>query len=179
MEDFFTELLGLHKSSHTIEAGQMCARAVVVFFAALAMLRLSGKRTFGSNSPFDVVVKIMLGAVLSRAVVAASPFGATLLASLVIVALHRLLAWAAFHSHAVGRFIKGSTYILVEHGQIRHDNLRKNYLSEKDLWEGLRKSGHVDSLTDAETVWLERDGTISVILTVDGKGFRSKEDANG
>jgi uncharacterized membrane protein YcaP (DUF421 family) len=163
MEDFFTPLLGLHESAQTIGTGQMCARAVVVSFAALAMLRVSGKRTFGSNSPFDIVVKIMLGAILSRAVAAASPFGATLLASLVMVAMHRLLAWAAFHSHLVGRFIKGSAYVLAEDGQIHYDNLRRNYLSEKDLLEGVRKSGNLKSVADAETVRLERDGSISVV----------------
>ena len=161
--EIIENLLGLDASSQNISPGQMGARAVLVFFAALVMLRLSSKRAFGNNSPFDVVVKIMLGAVLSRAVVAASPFGATLLAAAIIVGLHRLLAWAAFHSHTVGRLIKGNAYVLVDHGQVRHDNLRKNYLSEKDLLEGLRKSGQLNSLAEAETVRLERDGSISVV----------------
>ena len=91
MKEFWDTLFGPHADSHTITALQMTVRAVLVFFAALALLRVSGKRTFGTNAAFDMVVKIMLGAVMSRAVVAASPFWGTLLAGFVLVGLHRLL----------------------------------------------------------------------------------------
>ncbi len=86
MKDALDFLFGFHVDSHTITAVQMTTRAVLVFFAALALLCLSGPRTFGGSTAFDMVVKIMLGAVPSRAV-AASPFG--------VVGLYRLLAWAS------------------------------------------------------------------------------------
>ncbi|QKG54038.1 hypothetical protein [Hymenobacter sp. BRD67] len=76
MKNILDFLIGFTVDSHTITAVQMTTRSVIVFFVALALLRLSGKRTFGGSTAFDMVVKIMLGAVLSRAVVAASPFGA-------------------------------------------------------------------------------------------------------
>lgn len=154
---------GPNVDSHAITALQMTTRAVLVSFVALALLRLSGARTFGANTAFDLVVKIMLGAVLSRAVVAASPFGATLLASLALVALHRLLAWAAFHSDFIGRLIKGRAQVLAADGQPDAEALRRNYISEHDLREGLRDSGNVDDLNAAQTVRLERNGRISVV----------------
>jgi len=106
--DFF---FGPHADSYTITAVQLLTRAVLVFFAALALLRLSGARTFGSNTAFDMVVKIMLGAILSRAVVAASPFGGTLLAGLAFVLLHRGLAWAAYHIKWVDKLVNGQQYV--------------------------------------------------------------------
>jgi uncharacterized membrane protein YcaP (DUF421 family) len=101
--------------------------------------------------------------VLSRAVVAASPFGATLLASFALVALHRLLAWAAFRSDFIGRLIKGQAQILAENGQIDAEALRRNYISENDLREGLRDSSSVADLSQTATVRLERSGRISVV----------------
>jgi hypothetical protein len=91
-------LFGLYADSHTITDVQLMMRAVVIFFATLVLLRLSGKHTFGGSAAFDIVVKTILEAVLSRAVVAASPFVETLLAGLVLVGLHRSLARAAFRS---------------------------------------------------------------------------------
>ena len=53
---------------------QMADRALVTFVLALAMIRLAGRRSFGQRSPFDACTTVLLGAVLSRAVVGASPF---------------------------------------------------------------------------------------------------------
>ncbi|TPG62939.1 DUF421 domain-containing protein [Hymenobacter nivis] len=163
MNDVVDFLFGLQADSHTITAVQMTTRAVVVFFAALALLRLSGPRTFGSSTAFDMVVKIMLGAVLSRAVVAASPFGGTLLAGLVFVGLHRLLAWAAYRSRWVGRLVKGETYVLAEQGRPNADQLHRLNLTEKDLLEALHESANVAALDQTAAVYLERDGSISVV----------------
>jgi uncharacterized membrane protein YcaP (DUF421 family) len=156
-------LFGLRADSHTITAVQLVTRAVLVFFAALALLRLSGARTFGGNTAFDMVVKIMLGAILSRAVVAASPFSGTLLAGLAFVLLHRGLAWAAYRFSWVAKLVKGQRYVLAEKGQLNADQLRQLYLSEKDLHEGLHENGNVGSLAQTEAVYLERDGSISVV----------------
>jgi uncharacterized membrane protein YcaP (DUF421 family) len=141
----------------------MTTRAVLVFFAALGLLRLSGPRTFGGSTAFDMVVKIMLGAILSRAVVAASPFWGTLLAGLAFVLLHRGLAWASYHSEWVAKLVKGQVYLLAQHGQPKAEQLQQLNLSEQDLREGLHENGNVASLADTEAVYLERDGSISVV----------------
>ncbi|MDO7884779.1 DUF421 domain-containing protein [Hymenobacter cheonanensis] len=163
MHDLVDFLFGPHATSQTITDVQMTTRAVIVFFAALALLRLSGPRTFGGSTAFDLVVKIMLGAILSRAVVAASSFGGTLLAGLAFVLLHRGLAWASYHYDWVGKIVKGQVYLLAEKGQARPEQLRQLNLSEKDLREGLHENGNVGTLADTEAVYLERDGSISVV----------------
>ncbi|OUJ75136.1 DUF421 domain-containing protein [Hymenobacter crusticola] len=160
---WFSNLLELHAGPHTISTAAMCLRAVVVFFVALGLLRVVGTRAFGSSTPFDVVLKIILGAVLSRAVVAASPFFGTLLASAVFVVLHRLLAIAAYYSDFVGSLIKGEPTVLAQGGQLLKKQLSKTDISEKDLHEGLRDAANIDSLAEADVVRLERNGKITVV----------------
>ena len=38
----------------------MSARAFVVYFIALLLIRISGKRTFGKKSAFDITITIVL-----------------------------------------------------------------------------------------------------------------------
>ena len=54
MKELFTDLIGLHETAQTIRAGQISARTVVVFLIAIVLLRLSGRRTFASNSALEM-----------------------------------------------------------------------------------------------------------------------------
>ena len=91
---------------------QMGCRAFVTFFAALVLIRFAGMRSFGKKSAFDIANGIMLGAVLSRGIVGASPWGATLVAGLVLVALDRLLALVGLRSRKVDRILKRESLVV-------------------------------------------------------------------
>ena len=47
------DLLGLHLQSHQLSFTQMALRTVVVFFAALVMLRTGARRILGRKTAFD------------------------------------------------------------------------------------------------------------------------------
>ena len=60
---------------------QMSVRAFVMFIITLVLIRFAGLRTFAKQSSFDNIIVIMLGAVLARGVVGASPFWSTVASS--------------------------------------------------------------------------------------------------
>ena len=60
--DVLTAIFG---EGRDLDSLQTAMRAVAVFFAALILIRISGRRAFGQRSPFDYVVAILLGATLS------------------------------------------------------------------------------------------------------------------
>src|SRR5689334_16617561 len=82
---------------------QMCARAFVTFFITLVLIRLAGMRSIGKRTAFDTVITIMLGAVLSRVIVGVSAFFPTLGASIVLVLVHRLVAWISINHEGIER----------------------------------------------------------------------------
>src|ERR1700741_3703785 len=86
---------------------QMTVRGIVIFALTLVMIRLAGQRTFGKRSPVENVVFIMLGAVLSRAVVGASPFIPIVVSFFAIVLIHRLRVHISFKIDMIGQLIKG------------------------------------------------------------------------
>ncbi len=102
-----------------LTAWQMALRALIVYIAALAMVRLSDKRFIGKNTAFDVILGIVFGSVVSRAVTGNAPFFQTLVAGLVLVSLHWLFAACAFHSDFFGTLIKGHERTLVEDGKVQ------------------------------------------------------------
>src|SRR5580700_11424159 len=100
-------LIAIFGEGKNLDSLQMAARAVVVFITTLIFIRISGRRSFGQRSPFDYVVAVLLGATLSRVIVGASPAVPTLVASLVIVLIHRVLAWACGQSRRLELLVGG------------------------------------------------------------------------
>ena len=159
------DLFGVGKDLTSL---QMCMRAIVVFFLALVLIRISGRRTFGKRSAFDNTMAIILGAVLSRAVVGASPFGPTIASSLVLAVLHRGLAWAAISNKSIERMIKGEPILIFKDGKVDDDKLKRSLMSRHDLMGDLRLKGSVKTLEEVEEIRMESTGEVSVIKKNEG-----------
>lgn len=172
--------LGLNADN--ISVWQMCARAVFVYISALLIVRALGDRRFaGKYATFDVIVGIMLGATLSRAISGSSPFFPTLLSAFSLVLMHRLLSSAAFRFAWLEAWIKGGPKLLIKDGKINKRVLRETHLTSQDLEVVMRSQGtfpNLDSTTDRiqtakswqqieqqiETATLEPNGSVNIKL---------------
>ena len=164
MIDWWTiarRLLGLDTKDLTV--WQMALRALLVYAAAVVILRLGSKRFMGKNTVFDVILGIMLGSVMSRAITGNAPLFPALGAACVLVALHYLFAAVSFRSEKFGAIVKGHDCTLVRDGQIQWENMRKHHISEKDLLEALRLHSKISEAKGVEVAYLERNGGISAI----------------
>jgi uncharacterized membrane protein YcaP (DUF421 family) len=140
---------------------QMGLRAVAVFALALALIRASGRRSFGQHRPFDACTTVLLGAVLSRAVVGASPFWATMGAGATLVLLHRAVAMASLRWVWFETLVSGDKRELVDAAGRNRLEMRKGLITERDLDEAIRKKTGEERAPVKRAV-LERDGTITV-----------------
>jgi uncharacterized membrane protein YcaP (DUF421 family) len=143
---------------------QMSMRAFVMFCIMLLLVRFTGRRAFAKKSSFDNIIVIMLGAVLARGVVGASPFWSTVAASVVMVIMHWITAWLAVKNKTVERLIKGTYIRLYDQEKLVDNNLAKTGISKNDLHESLRLETKKDTLEDIDTAYLETNGRISFIL---------------
>ena len=151
----------LFGSGNDLTVLQMSCRSAAVFLLALGMLRLSGRRSLGQRRPFDACVTVLFGAVLSRAVVGASPFWPTMAAALVIVLLHRLIAVASFHWPWFETLISGDKRELVTAAGRDPTEMRRGLITHRDLDEAVRKKTG-DEATPLARAVLERDGTVTL-----------------
>ncbi|TPE45605.1 DUF421 domain-containing protein [Pontibacter mangrovi] len=146
----------------------MSARAVGVFFAALFIIRIGNHRIFGKNSAFDIVLGIIYGSILSRAITGNAPFWPTIAAAFVLVMLHKLLASFAFHTDfGLGTFIKGRSKALVKDGELQKQAMEESSVTQNDLREAIRSAGSHVGTDRIKHAYLERSGKISVILKKD------------
>jgi uncharacterized membrane protein YcaP (DUF421 family) len=141
---------------------QECARAVLVFFYGLILVRVTGRRAFGKWSALDIIISIIIGSCLSRTITGNAPLGATLVAMALLMALHWVLAHVAARYRVFSRLVEGTSIELATQGVERTDARIANAISTKDLDEALRKSG-IDDIADTRLVMLEPSGNITVI----------------
>jgi uncharacterized membrane protein YcaP (DUF421 family) len=157
------ELLALGRDSGDIGATAMALRTVVVYAFTLVILRLGSKRFLSQATAFDVLVAIMLGSIMSRAITGSGAFVPTMLGGAALVGLHALLAALAFRSDWFGPVVKGEPVLLVEDGEIQEDGMRRASLSLRDLNEALRHQGKLPDPSKVKLAYLERNGSISVV----------------
>ncbi|QOT81915.1 DUF421 domain-containing protein [Cupriavidus basilensis] len=142
---------------------QAMLRAAVVFVIAWALLRLAGRRSFAQKTSFDLCIMLLLGAVLSRAVVGATSMGTATGASAVLVLMHRSVGWLATRFSAFDRIVGGNPIELLSKGTLDRDALARTEISERDLAANLRESLQTESLSGVDRIVVERDGKISFV----------------
>lgn len=150
-------------------------RAVGMYFLALLMIRVLGKRALGELGPFDFVVMTGVGhMVVSIALDKSIPFyeGIVILATLAV--LEFLVGFVSLKNQGLSNLITGKPVVLIENGKIIKKNLAREKFNVDDLLQELRKRG-IRDLTDVEKGILESCGGFSVILRQEEEALTRKD----
>ncbi|MGO4701177.1 DUF421 domain-containing protein [Dyella sp. 2RAB6] len=138
-------------------------RGAVTYVGLLVLMRLTGKRSLGELSPFDMLVLILAGGTLRTAIVGNDD---SLLAAFIgiatILALNHLFAYLAARMPRFNRIIEGTSSVLVERGRVDAAALRRHNVPRAMLDRALR-THDLDDVRRAKEVRLEANGKISVI----------------
>lgn len=141
---------------------QLSFRAAILFAVGILYLRIAGRRTFSHATPLDIIVAIIIGSNLSRAMTGRAPFVPALAATLTLAVLHRLFAYATLRWSLLANWIKSRPAVLVEDGRVDERALAAHGLSREDLLEGLRME-QVEDPAQVRLATLEGNGRISVV----------------
>jgi uncharacterized membrane protein YcaP (DUF421 family) len=141
---------------------QMSIRAVLILIFGLLLIRIVGRRAFGKQNPLDIVVAIVVGSNLSRALTGNAPFFSTLAATAVLFGVFCLLDEAAARWHFLSRLLKGEPVTLMRDRNVDRRAMKRWGVTDGDVEEAARQSGKpgLDAIDDA---LLERSGKISTI----------------
>jgi uncharacterized membrane protein YcaP (DUF421 family) len=159
--EVFNDIFGIDESKLT--AFQMGFRAILVFFIALFYISIAGLRTFGKKSSFDQITVLIIGALLAKSIIGNESFYGILFAALLIMLLHRLVAWICTKNKKIEHFMKGDPLLLLKDGKPVFKNLKSAHITELDLMETIRQVIHDDEIKKVKEAYLESSGEISII----------------
>lgn len=145
-----------------MEMVTILGRTMLTYFFLLVLLRLMGKRELGKLSVFDVVISIMLAEMAVLAIEETNKPALHFFIPMILIALLELaMAWLSLKSKRLRDTMVGSAEVIIEHGQIREEAMRRNRLSLDDLMVHLRQK-NIKNLADVEFAVLEPTGQMSV-----------------
>lgn len=146
-----------------IPAWDIVLRTAVIYLVILVGLRLAGKREIGQMTVFDLVVLLLLANAVQNAMVGPdTSLVGGLIAAAVLLVLNAVVARLRLRWPRLRRIVEGSPTLLVLHGEVIADHLRREGLDQETLEAALREHGVAD-LSDVEMAVLEIDGSISVV----------------
>ena len=143
---------------------EFALRVAGMYFLALIMIRLLGKRALGELGPFDFVVMTGVGdTVISVALDRSLPYyeGIVVLATLAV--LEYFIGYLGMKNGRLSNLISGAPVVLIDNGRIIKKNLAREKFNVDDLMQELRKKG-IRNIDDVEKGILESCGGFSVIL---------------
>jgi len=141
---------------------QPVARAAIVYAVLLVLVRLSGKRTVGQFTPFDLLVVMLLGESVSNALTGGDQsVPAGLLGAVTLIALAGITGLVSSRSRRLEHVLQGSAVLIGRDGKAFPDVLRRHRISETELDEALRESDC--TLAEMQLAVLEADGRISIL----------------
>lgn len=143
--------------------GRVLLVGPLAYFALVAILRVSGKRTLTKLSAFDLVVTVALGSILATVLLSKSvALLEGVLAMALLVVLQFAITWLAVRVPWVAGLIKSEPTLLVHEGEFLDQALRAQRVTREEVLSALRSSG-VSELSVVHAVVLETDGSMSML----------------
>src|SRR6266498_5300856 len=101
--NFLNDWWGIEQNISPLE---ITYRAVAMFLIALTLIRVSGMRPFGLKNAFDTIIVFLIGGILSRGVVGATPFFSAVAGAVAIVIVHKVLSKFTLYKKKIEKLIK-------------------------------------------------------------------------
>ncbi|NLT19442.1 MAG: DUF421 domain-containing protein [Syntrophomonadaceae bacterium] len=150
-------------------------RAAIMYFMALIMIRLLGKRALGELGPFDFVVMTGVGhTVVSIALDKSIPYYEGIIILATLAGLEYIMGFLALKNEKLSNLIVGKPVVLIESGRIIKKNLAKEKFNVDDLLQELRKKG-IRDIDEVEIGILESCGGFSVIIREDDEPVTKRD----
>lgn len=141
---------------------EFIVRGLAVYLLLLVMVRLSGRRTVGQFTPFDLLVVVLLSEAVSSSLSGGDEsLVGGLIAAATLVAINSLVAMLSSRNEKFEKLVDGSAVLIGRDGVFFDKVVRDCRLSESDLEEALRE--HDCPRPEMKCAFLEADGEITIL----------------
>lgn len=142
---------------------EIVLRGSAVYWFLFIIFRFLIRRDVGAIGLADMLIIVLVADASQNAMAGeytSVTDGLVLIATL--IGWDFLLDWLAFRFRLFRHFAEPSSLLLVLNGRLLSKNMRRELITEEELWSMLRQSG-VQHLAQVKAAYLEPDGNLSLI----------------
>ena len=142
---------------------EIVVRGTASYWFLFLVFRFIVRRDVGAVGIADILILVII-ADASQNAMAGEYTSVTdgMILVLTLVGWNLLLDWMSFRYSAFRHFASPGALLLVKDGKLLKRNMRREFITEEELWSKLREEG-IERLDQVKTVYLEPDGGFSVI----------------
>ncbi|TWI59275.1 DUF421 domain-containing protein [Halalkalibacter nanhaiisediminis] len=138
-------------------------RAAIVYIYIFLIVKVLGQRSTGSIDALDFIFGVVIGDILGEPLTDGElPLAGPISAAALIAGFHLSLSFVALKMPRFRRVLEDEPIILMKHGVILHEELRKAKITLESFLMDLRLNSASD-LSEIDYAVLEMNGSISVI----------------
>ena len=140
---------------------EFVVRGAAVYLILLVMVRVSGRRTVGQFTPFDLLVVMLLSEAVSNSLTGGdqSLFGGFIVAA-VLVGLNMTMSFLSSHSKKMSDILDGSAVLLGRDGELYDKVMKRCRIAREEVDQALRCADC--DIKDMRCCFLEADGQITI-----------------
>ncbi|HKG55816.1 MAG TPA: YetF domain-containing protein [Candidatus Limnocylindrales bacterium] len=142
---------------------EMVARGTITYIALFVLLRLFQRRQAGSVGMADLLVLVLLADAAQNALAddyRSITDGLILVATILFWSV--AFNWLGYRVPAIERIVHPRPLPLIEDGELRRRNMRREFITEDELLTELRLQG-LERFEDVRAAYIEGNGRVSVI----------------
>lgn len=135
-------------------------RGAIVYLVLLAIVRISGKRTIGQFTPFDLLVVVLLSEAVGGSMVGGdeSVLGG-LIVAVTLLSLNVAISYTASRNQRLEEMLEGCEVLLGRNGRLFEDVMKHHRIGKNEIDRVLHANDM--SLDEMELLILETDGSIN------------------
>lgn len=147
----------------TVSPWELMLRGSVMYWFIFIAFRTLMRRDMGSIAVSDILFLMLVADAAQNAMAGeyrSVSDGMILVATL--LTWNIAVDWLAYTSPVMRRLLSPRTILLVRNGAIIRPNLRKQFITEEELYAKLRENG-IERIEDVKEAHMESDGSVSVL----------------
>lgn len=140
---------------------ELALRALAVYTLLLLMMRLTGRRTVGQFTPFDLLVVMLVSEAAGPSMTGSDqslPGG--LLVCLILIGLNTAVGFVTARWRAAEKLLEGEAALIGRNGRIFEAARKRHRVSRNDIEKALREADC--EVGEIRCMFLEADGSLSV-----------------
>ena len=137
-------------------------RGTVLYLGILLLLRIMPRRTGGEMATMDLLFIVLIAEAATHSLGGYSSVTEGFIVVLTLMAWNFFINFLSYYIPFFEKLVSSPALQVVKDGKLLRRNMRREFLTEDELMEHLRREG-IEDVHDVKAAFIEADGQISFI----------------